>query len=176
VACARPEDLAAREAMCIASLCGGLALANAGLGAVHGFAGPLGGMFDAPHGSLCARLLPGVMSANLTAVRQRGDDDVVAIGVIPRFREVAALLTGRADATPDDGIAWVADLVADLGVRPLSTHGMTAADIPEAVTKARQASSMRGNPVDLPDEVLGAILADALHRSPSRQRGESGLP
>ena len=156
-ACRRPDDLAAREAMCVASLCGGLALANAGLGAVHGFAGPLGGMFDAPHGAVCAVLLPGVMAANLDGLRRRGDTAVVG-----RFREVAALLTGHPDATPDDGVAWVAQLVAELGVPPLSAYGMTTADIPEAVAKAGRASSMRGNPVELTDETLAAILAQAL--------------
>jgi alcohol dehydrogenase class IV len=156
-ACTRPDDRAAREAMCVASLCGGLALANAGLGAVHGFAGPLGGMFDAPHGAVCAVLLPGVMAANLDGLRRRGDTAVVG-----RFREVAVLLTGHPDATPDDAVAWVAELVAELGVPPLSAYGMTTADIPEAVAKARRASSMRGNPVELADETLAGIVAQVL--------------
>ena len=70
-ACANGRDAAAREDMALASLFGGLALANAGLGAVHGLAGPIGGMFPAPHGAVCAALLPHVMAANLSALRAR---------------------------------------------------------------------------------------------------------
>ena len=65
------KNLGAREGMALASVCGGLALANAGLGAVHGLAAPLGGMFGAAHGELCATLLPHVMAANLRALRER---------------------------------------------------------------------------------------------------------
>ena len=60
-----------REALALASLLGGLCLANAGLGAVHGFAAPIGGMFDAPHGAVCAALLGPVMVANVAALRAR---------------------------------------------------------------------------------------------------------
>src|SRR5215213_8761925 len=63
------RDTNARHDMALGSLFGGLALANAGLGAVHGFAGPIGGMFSAPHGAVCAALLPFVMAANLKALR-----------------------------------------------------------------------------------------------------------
>lgn len=65
------EDLVAREDMSLASLFSGLALANAALGAVHGLTGPLGGMFEASHGALCASLLPAVMEANVRALRHR---------------------------------------------------------------------------------------------------------
>jgi len=154
---ARPDDLVAREAMCVASLCGGLALANAGLGAVHGIAGPLGGMVDAPHGAVCAAVLPGVMAANLAGLRRRGDEPAVA-----RFGDIARLVTGRAEATADDAVAWVTALVADLRIPPLSAHGMTRGAIPEAVEKARRSSSMRGNPVALDDDELADILAAAI--------------
>ncbi len=154
---ADPADLAAREAMSLASLCGGMALANAGLGAVHGCAGPLGGMFPAPHGAVCAILLSGVMEADIAACRQAGDE--VTLG---RFAEIARLLTGDPAALPDAGTAWVQQLVADLGIPPLAAWGMTSADIPAVVAKAQQASSMKGNPVSLGDETLAAILAEAL--------------
>src|SRR5581483_3978724 len=67
-------DHGARQAMSFASLLGGLALANAGLGAVHGFAAPVGGMFDAPHGAICAAVLPHGIEANLQALRTRMPD------------------------------------------------------------------------------------------------------
>ena len=82
---------AAREDMSVAALFGGLALANAGLGAVHGFAGPVGGMFPAPHGAVCAALLPHVMEMNLRALRARQP----ASETLPRYEEVARILTGR---------------------------------------------------------------------------------
>src|SRR5690348_5258990 len=65
------SDREARESMCWAALLGGLALANAGLGAVHGFAAPLGGMFSAPHGALCAAVLPHAMKVNVEALCAR---------------------------------------------------------------------------------------------------------
>jgi alcohol dehydrogenase class IV len=154
---AEPADLAAREAMSLASLCGGMALANAGLGAVHGFAGPVGGMFPAPHGAVCGILLAGVMEANITACRRAGDE-----ATLGRYAEIARLLTGDATAPPAAGAAWVRQLVADLGIPPLAAWGMTFADIPAIVAKARQASSMKGNPASLGDETLAAILAGAL--------------
>jgi alcohol dehydrogenase class IV len=157
-ACDDPTDLAAREAMSLASLCGGIALANAGLGAVHGFAGPIGGMFPAPHGEVCAILLPGVMRANIEAAAAAGDE-----ATLERYTEIARFLTGDAGAGPEAGSAWVARLVADLAIPPLARHGMTAADIPGVVKKAKQASSMRGNPVELSDAALGSILAGALN-------------
>jgi len=152
-----PEDLAAREAMCLASLCGGLALANAALGAVHGLAGPIGGMVSAPHGAVCAILLPGVMEANIRALRQRGD-----VAVLERYREVARLLTADPAAEPEAGVAWVRHLFMDLEVPTLSAHRMTREHIPEVVAKARRASSMKGNPVVLDDDTLTGIVRDAL--------------
>lgn len=152
---ARGDDLAARSDMAFASLCGGLALANAKLGAVHGFAGPLGGLLEAPHGALCARLLPGVIEANVRALEGRGP-------IVERYAEVARLVTGRADARIEDGVAWIRALCEDLGVRQLGAYGLTAAQIPRVVEMSAQASSMKGNPVVLPAEDLAQILRDAL--------------
>ncbi len=156
-ACDEPGDLTAREAMSFASLCGGMALANAGLGAVHGCAGPIGGMFPAPHGAVCAVLLPGVMEANIVAARCGGDDDLLT-----RYAEVARILTNDPAACPDDGARWVRSLVADLAISSLASCGVTTADIPELVAKSKAASSMRGNPVTLSDDTLAAILAAAM--------------
>jgi alcohol dehydrogenase class IV len=155
-ACDEPTDLAAREAMSFASLCGGMALANAGLGAVHGFAGPIGGMFPAPHGAVCAVLLPGVMEANIVAARSLGNDDDVN-----RYAEIARILTGKPDAAPEEGTAWVRTLVADLTIPPLVSYGVTAADIPDLMAKSKNASSMKGNPVALSDDTLSDILSAA---------------
>lgn len=164
-ACSDPTDLAAREAMSLASLCGGMALANAALGAVHGLAGPLGGMFPAPHGAVCAVLLAGVIEANITAARRTGGGDTLA-----RYAEIARLLTTDATVPPEAAAAWVRQLVAELTIPPLSAYGMTAADLPAVVDKAGQASSMRGNPVSLDAEALAAIVAEALAADPPAPR------
>ena len=158
-ACDRPDDLRAREAMSFASLCSGMALANAGLGAVHGFAGPIGGMFPAPHGAVCAVLLPGVMEANIAAARSLGDDDVLG-----RYTEIARILTNAPSAAPEDGAAWVRALVQDLAIPPLSSFGVTPAVIQELVGTAKNTSSMKGNPLPLSDDTLTAILRQATDR------------
>lgn len=147
-------DLSAREDMAVASLCGGLALANAGLGAVHGFAGPIGGMFPAPHGAICARLLPAVMAANVAALQRR----VPGSPTLARYAEVARLLTGNPTAQAADGVAWVSDLVEALAIPRLAAYDITAAHIPEIVAKSQQASSMKANPVQLTTEELTDIL------------------
>jgi len=151
-------DLEARTQMCAASLLGGMALANAALGAVHGLAGPIGGMFPAPHGAVCARLLPEVMAANVAALRARAPQSPA----LRRYREVARIVTDMDEATIEDGIAWLRALATELGIRPLRSHGVGAADLPELVSRGQRASSMRGNPIALSDAELHAVLVAAL--------------
>lgn len=151
-------DAGAREDMALASLFGGLALANAGLGAVHGFAAPIGGMFPAPHGAVCAALLPVVTAANLEALRELEPTHPA----LERYAEVARVLTGDAAARAEDAVAWLQDLGRALGVRGLATWGVTRDAIPEVVEKAAKASSMKANPVQLSPAGLSAILERAL--------------
>ena len=152
------DDTAARLDMCVTSLFGGLALANAGLGAAHGFAGPIGGAFDAPHGALCAAVLPYVMDVNVRALQGRAPGSE-ALG---RYDEVARLLTGRADATAPDGVSWVNALCRALQVPPLRTYGVTPADLPEQADRAAESSSMKGNPIELTREEMLEILERSL--------------
>ncbi len=142
----------------MASLFGGLALANAGLGAVHGLAAPIGGRFPAPHGAVCAALLPVVMAANLRALRSRAPDS----GALRRYDEVAQWLTGEATATADDGVAWVSELVSELRIPKLRDYGMGEAHLAELAAKAAQASSMKANPLVLTGEELAEILRQAM--------------
>lgn len=151
------HDVSAREDMSVASLIGGLALANAGLGAVHGFAGPIGGMFSAPHGAICAALLSQVMETNLRALRQREP----ASEALRRYDEVARLLTGNPEAKADDGVDWVRGLVADLRIPRLGRYGIASEHSVELVEKSAKASSMKANPIVLTPAELGAALADA---------------
>jgi alcohol dehydrogenase class IV len=152
------KNKSAREDMALASLFGGLALANAGLGAVHGFAGPIGGSFPAPHGAICAALLPYVMTANLRALRQRAPDSVA----LSRYGEVARLLTGNAGGTADDGVDWIRKLVADLKIPRLGAYGIHEEHIASLVAKAASASSMKANPIALTPEELTATLRQAV--------------
>jgi alcohol dehydrogenase class IV len=152
------DDPNAREDMAIVSLFGGLALANAKLGAVHGFAGPLGGMFEAPHGAICARLLPYVMTANVQTLRNREPENPT----LERYTVIARILTGNEGATADEGVAWVRQLCDALHVPPLATYGLSEGDFPSVVQKASAASSMKGNPIQLTNEELRAVLAQAL--------------
>ena len=151
-------DPLAREDLALASLMGGLCLANAGLGAVHGFAAPAGGMFAAPHGAVCAALLAPVMEVNLRALRARATQHPAHV----RLTEVAALLTGEFEASAEDGIAWLRSLVKAFRIPGLSHYGLTAAAIPLLVERAKAASSMRANPIALTDEELGEIAQGAL--------------
>ncbi len=152
-----PTPRHARE--CHSLLCvAGLALANSGLGAVHGFAGPLGGMLHAPHGAICARFLPFVMEANLQALETRRPEHP-AIG---RYREIAQILTGDSAATAQDGISWVSQIVSDLKIPKLSLYGMSEEQFPEAVEKTLKSSSFKGNPIPLHAAELTEILEKAL--------------
>jgi alcohol dehydrogenase class IV len=150
-------DAEARADLALTSLFGGLALANARLGAVHGFAGPIGGRYGGPHGAVCARLLPFVIEANLRALRSRAPGSPV----LGRYDEVARILTGRAGARAEDAVSWVRELVAALSIPPLGRYGLGAADLDPIVDAAMRASSMKGNPIELTRDELAGVLEQA---------------
>ncbi|MGA2544066.1 MAG: iron-containing alcohol dehydrogenase [Verrucomicrobiota bacterium] len=152
------RDGSAREDMALASLFGGMALANAGLGAVHGLAGPIGGMFPAPHGAVCAALLPHAMQANLRALRLRQPGSPA----LARYETVARLLTGNPQAGSDGGVDWVRSLVSDLQISGLGVYGIKEENIAELAAKAAQASSMKANPIVLTPAELSLLLEQAL--------------
>ena len=156
-ACGPVEDPAARQDMALASLFGGLALANAGLGAVHGIAGPFGGMFDAPHGALCGRLLAPSLEVNLRVARTRAPRPEL----VGRLTTLAAWLTGDEGAAPEAGIAWLQSLCDDLGLPRLGDYGFGPADMPDLVERAAVASSMRANPVALNEQEIAEIVERA---------------
>ena len=151
-------DTEAREGMSLASLFGGLALANAKLGAVHGFAGPLGGMLHAPHGTICARLLPLVMETNLKALEARDPEHPA----LARYAEIAQILTENPDASAVDGVTWISELVGDLNIPALSAYGMTREHFSDVVEKTMKSSSYKGNPIPLTEAELLGILERAL--------------
>jgi len=151
------NDGHAREDMSFASMLGGLALANAALGAVHGLAGPIGGRFPAPHGAVCAALLPYAFRVNLAALAERDPGNPI----LARFDTVGRVLTGRAGAGAADAVDALERLQADLNIPRLSGYGLTGADVPALVAQARRSSSMRGNPVELSEGDLAEILEAA---------------
>ncbi len=152
------QDLGAREGMALASLLSGLALANAGLGAVHGLAAALGGMFRAPHGAVCARLLAPVMRENIRTLLSESTEHPA----LARYREVAELLTGRPGATAEEGVRWVEELVEALAIPRLGTYGVSPRDLDALVQRASAASSTRANPARLSAAQLRAILEQSL--------------
>ena len=156
-----PDDASAREAMSTASLFSGLALANAGLGAVHGIAAPLGGAFPVPHGVACAALLPHVTAINIRAL-QRSDPDGQMLARYARAAEILLGRRGSSDALLSDLVAHIRSLVAELGIPPLASFGVMADDVPELAAKAMQASSTRGNPVTLTQAEFEEAISMAL--------------
>lgn len=148
----------ARHDMSLAALFSGLALANAGLGAVHGFAAPLGGNFPAPHGAICAAILPYAMEVNLRALRDRDPQSIA----VRRYQEVGRMLTGRPGSTAEDGICWTKDTCQELEIPPLKSYGIGEQDVPELIAEAARASSMKANPLVLTPEELSEVLTRAI--------------
>jgi alcohol dehydrogenase class IV len=141
------EDPQARDDMAFTSLCGGLALSNAGLGAVHGLAGVIGGMVPgAPHGAICGALLPHVLAANRAA-----GDAVCAV----RTDEVHEAIV-RALGTGD-----LAGWAAAQGLPPLGQMGVGRGRHGLIAERAQGASSMKANPAPLSTEALSQVLRAA---------------
>ena len=151
------HDREPRTDMALASLLGGLALANAGLGVVHGIAAPVGGMFPAPHGAVCAALLPHAMVVNIRALRARAP----ASESLRRYEAVARLVTREA-SDAEAGVEWVGRLCRELAIPPLRAYGVHEQDVPILVEKASRASSTKGNPLTLTPEELREVLMRAL--------------
>ncbi len=152
------SNRAARQDMALCSLFGGLSLANSKLGAVHGIAGPFGGMFESPHGAVCARLLPLVLEENLKALRARGPDNPA----LSRFDTVAQILTGSPSARAPDAVVWTRELAEQLEIPPLSAYGLTRSNFEELAQNSARSSSMKGNPLPLFTAELLHILENAL--------------
>jgi len=152
------SDVAARTAMARCSLLGGMSLANAKLGAVHGFAGVIGGLVPVAHGAICAALLAPVTEANVHALRDRDPDNPA----LAAYRQAAILLTGDPDATVADGVAWITETVRLLGIRGLTAGGLDPAMVDDIVIKTGSSSSTKGNPIELTGEELHRALVAAL--------------
>jgi alcohol dehydrogenase class IV len=147
-----------REDLAIASMFSGMCLANSGLGAVHGLAAAAGARLSAPHGAICAAVLTAAMDVNLRALRERAPDH----SALQRIAEVASLLTGRPEASPEDAITWLAELTSAMSIPGLASYGLNQDAIATVVTAAQRASSMRGNPIELSDQAVTEIVTRSL--------------
>lgn len=147
-------DIGARAKMSLASLFSGFALANAKLGAVHGFAGVLGGMYPTPHGEICASLLPAVLKVNIRALQKKNSKS----DYLSRYERIAQTLTGIVESNAEDAVKFIAQLKSDLQIPPLSQFGVLEVDYPEIIVKAASSSSMKGNPVILTPDEMYTIL------------------
>jgi alcohol dehydrogenase class IV len=152
------EESGVREDLALASLFSGMCLANSGLGAVHGLAAAAGARLSAPHGAVCAAVLAAVMDVNLRALRERAREHPA----LPRMTEVATLLTGLPEATPEDAIAWLQELTAALSIPGLASYGLDQDEIAPMVAAAQKASSMRANPIELRNEEVTEIITRSL--------------
>jgi alcohol dehydrogenase class IV len=153
-ACMQGSDIHAREDMSLASLLSGLALANAKLGAVHGFAGPLGGMYDAPHGAICACLVGPVTEVNINALQERYPKSKA----LERYFEISQILTGDQNAGLADSIEWMRAITKNLDIPPLRNWGILEKEFEVIIGKAAVASSMAGNPIELTAKEMKEIL------------------
>jgi alcohol dehydrogenase class IV len=148
--------------MALAALLSGISLTNAGLGAVHGFAAPLGAHFPIPHGLLCAALLPHVLHANITTLQSQNPHHPT----LARYATIGRTLTANPTFPHPDALTAAVHstraLNTALNIPPLSSFNLNPADIPPMIPLAKKASSMRYNPVTLTDDVLAKILHDAL--------------
>ncbi len=156
------QDADALSDMALSAMLSGMTLANAGLGAVHGFAAPLGANFPVPHGAVCAALLPHVVRANVAALRASSKDHPT----LARYAEIgrmARIAPAASDADAIDFlIQFLFELSRDLYIQPLSAFGVEDKDVDRIVALARKASSMRFNPIVLDDAVLASVLRAAI--------------
>jgi alcohol dehydrogenase class IV len=151
------KDLEARSDMLLAAHFSGQALANARLGAVHGFTAALGGVYRASHGALCAALLPSVTQANLRALAERSPEHPSR----ERYAEAARILTGEKGAKAENTAEYCEKLRASMKIPTLSQQGVQKDDFEILAERTSRASSMKGNPVDLTMEELIGILGAA---------------
>jgi alcohol dehydrogenase class IV len=148
-------DASDRSALAYGALLSGIALANGKLGTIHGFAGVLGGHRELAHGALCGWFAPPVLEATVAALRERAAvGDASAAGSLARYGQLAALATGQ-PGEPEALVAWFAALVAAAELPPLDLEGVPTAEV---VSGVQQASSTRGNPVELSERQLRDVL------------------
>jgi alcohol dehydrogenase len=153
-----PED---RERMAFASLVSGIALAQTGLGSVHGLASPLGAFFPIPHGVVCGTLVAEATRVNITSMLARAREN----HSLEKYARVSELLHGRHFETRQQAwdalISLLYDWTERLSLPTLADFGVTSGDLHRVATHAR-GGSMKTNPIELTDAELVGILKQRL--------------
>jgi alcohol dehydrogenase class IV len=149
------------DSMALAALWGGIALANAGLGAVHGLVAPLGGLCSVPHGAGCGCLLSATFATNVHALRVRAPNSPA----LARADHIARIILpeSETDRTPEQAALSLERLRRDLDVPSLAAYGVAEADLAGIIAGSR-AGSMRHNPIELTDEELDGILRQSMNQ------------
>jgi alcohol dehydrogenase class IV len=152
------DDLVAREDLCIASLFSGIALANSGLGSVHGIAGVIGGLINAPHGALCARLLPYAYKINENLIIKENKESPLYKKIVIIHR----LISGSKAFKSNQVVDYFENIVDKLKIKKLGDYGIEKRDFSHIISISINSSSMKGNPVCLESRQIRSILENAL--------------
>ncbi len=144
------------ENLMLAASLSGTTLANAGLGAVHGLAGPIGAFFEAPHGVVCAKLLEPITRANIESLQQADRDSQS----LQKYRQIGQLF--NPDCKQEKQLEALLNTLQKYAERyspqKLSVYGLNGDNIAPVIQNCRS-GSMLGNPVVLSDQQL----IDAIH-------------
>jgi alcohol dehydrogenase len=144
------------ENMSLSAYISGFALANAGLGAVHGFASVIGGFYNIPHGVICANLLYPATMKNIKILVESGNSH------LRKFAKIGNLLYGESTDDPEKGIdrlgKFLEEKLSKANLKNLSYYGIQEKDIAKIVEK----TSIKENPVKLSNEELEEILRSCL--------------
>ena len=153
------EDIDARAHMAYAALLSGIVLANAGLGLVHGFAGPIGGISPMPHGEVCGTLLGETTRRTIEALANDRENHATALA---KYARAGAILCVDASVPAEEGcrrlVATLEAWIERTHIPRLGRYGMTAADFPRILDKANGKNS----PATLDRTQMAAILATRL--------------
>lgn len=156
------NDLEAREGMALAALLSGITLAHAGLGAAHGIAGPLGGRIQAPHGAICARLLPPTLEANLHALQERDPTNPALARLARACGRLLGAERGNVNETVCAAAEWVRVICRKMEIPALGAYGLQEKDLIPLSAAAQRASSMKANPVTLTEAERIGIIRSAM--------------
>jgi len=156
--CKDGEDIEARTGMSFAALTSGICLANAGLGAVHGFASSIGGMYDIPHGLICGTLMASANEINVRELRKESTNPV-ALKKYALLGELFLDEKGKTDNYYADGfIQYLNKLTDELNLPGLKKYGIEETDL-DLICRNTE---IKNNPVKLTEEDLSEILRSSI--------------